>query len=86
MKILFMRHAQDQDDVDNKYGGWSDSPLTERGKQIIFSKIVDIQNLNIPFTKIISSPLQRAYQSANIISKEMNIEVEMMESLKEWNK
>lgn len=86
MKILFMRHGQDQDDVENKYGGWSDCGLSELGKEQIRNRIATIKNSPIPFEKTISSPLRRAYQSAEILSSALHIPIELMEELKERNK
>lgn len=85
MKILFMRHGESQDDLENKYGGWVDFPLTPRGKLQIEAKIPEIKKLNIDFDIIFSSPLERADSSARIISSVLGINQETFEYVKEQN-
>jgi broad specificity phosphatase PhoE len=31
MKIYFIRHGEAMDDVENRYGGWADFPLSPKG-------------------------------------------------------
>jgi broad specificity phosphatase PhoE len=85
MKLLIVRHGQSQDDVIDAYGGWADFPLTDTGKQQLQQTAEKIKSLGIKFDKIINSPLIRAQQSAEIISKELNVPTEVMEYLKERN-
>lgn len=85
MKILFIRHGESLDDVENRYGGWADFPLTEKGEKQIKTKLNSIKELNVPFEIIFTSPLQRAIRSAEILSTGLNIPVETMEYIKERN-
>lgn len=85
MKILLIRHGESEDDLIDAYGGWADFHLTEKGKGQIKSTAAKIKNLNIKFDKILSSPLFRAKESAEIISKELNIPLEIYEYVKERN-
>lgn len=85
MKILFVRHGESIDDIEDRYGGWADYDLTEKGKQQIIKSAEKISSLDENFEVILSSPLKRALQTAEIISNELNIEVEIFEYLKERN-
>ncbi len=84
MKIIFVRHGKDDD---NYRGGWSDLDLTPEG-------ILQVENLakhlnenknyyNI--SHIITSDLQRALSTAEIIANELNIPVLKDEKLREIN-
>jgi broad specificity phosphatase PhoE len=85
MKILFVRHGESVDDIENRYGGWADFDLTENGKKQITECTKSISSLDGKFEVILSSPLKRALQAANIISNQLNIKVEVFEYLKERN-
>jgi 2,3-bisphosphoglycerate-dependent phosphoglycerate mutase len=85
MKILLLRHGESQDDIINAYGGWADFPLTEKGKEQIKASAEKIHHLGISFDKILSSPLKRAQQSAEILSEKLSTSVEILEYIKERN-
>ncbi len=85
MKILFMRHGQSIDDIENRYGGWADYPLTEKGQEDIRAKISLIKNLNEQFEAIYSSPFKRAFESASILSELLLFPLFPFEFLKERN-
>jgi broad specificity phosphatase PhoE len=88
MKILFIRHAESQDDLENKYGGWADFPLTENGRSTIKQKSAIFQTLHETehFETVYSSPLKRAFQSAEIVAEALKLPLEIFEFLKERNK
>lgn len=85
MKILFVRHGESVDDIEDRYGGWADFDLTEKGKQQISHCAEKIASLNTKFEIILTSPLKRANQAAKIISKHIGVDVEVFEYLKERN-
>ena len=85
MNILFFRHGESTDDIDNQYGGWADFELTAAGKENIEKRIALIIDLKITFQKIYSSPLKRALQTAGILSTKLSLDVEVCEFLKERN-
>lgn len=85
MKILFVRHGESVDDIENRYGGSADFDLTEKGRGQVSEIAKKISSLNEKFEIILSSPLLRAFQTAEVISKELNLEVEVFEYLKERN-
>ena len=85
MRVLFVRHGESQDDLENRYGGWGDFPLTQKGHKQIEGKVESIKNLKKDFKVIFSSPLSRALTSAKILSENLNIPVEVLEYIKERN-
>lgn len=85
MKLLLMRHGESEDDLTNQYGGWTDLSLTDEGKKQIENKITEIKKINIDFDIILSSPLKRAKETAEILSEKLNIAVEILEYVKERN-
>lgn len=85
MKVLFVRHGESVDDIDNRYGGWADFPLTEKGKQQIRDKLEAIENTGIKYKRVLTSPLKRARESAQIISSRLDLPLEVFEYVKERN-
>jgi 2,3-bisphosphoglycerate-dependent phosphoglycerate mutase len=85
MKILFVRHGESVDDIEDRYGGWADFDLTEKGKKQVTESSKKIASLNEKFEVILSSPLKRAFQAAKIISNRLDIKVKVFEYLKERN-
>ena len=85
MKILFVRHGESVDDIEDRYGGWADFDLTKKGEKQLAKSAEKIASLDEKFEVILSSPLKRAFQSAKIISDQLGIEVEVFEYLKERN-
>ena len=65
-KLVLLRHGQSQWNLENKFTGWTDVPLTKKG--IIEAKNAGdlIKKNNIKFDKIFSSVLERANKTAEI--------------------
>ncbi len=80
--IFLIRHGESEANVKEVL---SDSlegyPLTEKGKDEI--RRISLQLKGIKFDKIISSPVLRARESADIISKVTGIRIEVDERLRE---
>lgn len=85
MKILFIRHGESVDDIEDRYGGSADFDLTEKGRDQVSESAKKISSLAEKFEIVLSSPLKRAFQSAEIISNELGLELEVFEYLKERN-
>lgn len=85
MKILFVRHGESVDDIEDRYGGSADFDLTEKGREQVFESAKKISSLNEKFDIVLSSPLKRALQSAEIIANELHLEMKVFEYLKERN-
>ncbi len=84
MKIIFVRHGRDDDSY---RGGWSDKDLT--GEGVLQARKLGIflgenkENYNI--SHIVSSDLQRAVTTSEILSNELNIPIEKDFLLREIN-
>lgn len=85
MKILFFRHGESTDDLDNQYGGWADFDLTEKGRQQALDRVTNIKNFEISFDAILVSPLKRAFQVGEIFAKELDLPLNTLEYVKEMN-
>ncbi len=85
MKILFVRHGESVDDIEDRYGGWADFDLTEKGMVQITKAVKKISLLSTDFEIVLTSPLKRAFQTAKIISNQLSLNLEVLEYLKERN-
>lgn len=84
MVIYFVRHGKDDDAY---RGGWSNLQITEEGKKQV-KKLADYLEKNkdkFIIRKIISSDLERARQTTEIINKKLNVPVEYTCRLREMN-
>ena len=84
MKLLIIRHGQSEADLLNGYEGRADFELTELGHEQAkqMSKFV---NNNYKISKIYSSPLKRAVQTANHLSEETGAEIILDNKLMEFD-
>jgi broad specificity phosphatase PhoE len=72
LNVYFLRHGQTASNADNnRYCGRTDIPLTEKG--IEQAKVVQQQLKDLTFDAVYSSPLQRAYRTAQIASGEKDV-------------
>ena len=77
--ITLVRHGQDEQ---NKLGGWSSNKLTDEGVK----QVINLTNrLTKSYDLIVCSDLPRAYETAQIISKYLNLEVVLEPGLRETN-
>ena len=71
-KVLYLvRHGEIQSNLDKVYAGWSEEPLTARGKEQAreaANRILNL-NLNLNLSAFFTSPLRRAVQTAEIIGE-----------------
>ncbi|KKQ35190.1 MAG: Valine-tRNA ligase [Candidatus Nomurabacteria bacterium GW2011_GWB1_37_5] len=82
-KIILARHGESEGNVKKIYSGHQDSPLTEKGvgQAEIIGQSLKYGNV----TKIISSDLSRAHDTAKIIKNYLNIsdDIETLKDLRE---
>ena len=83
MKIYFIRHSESQDDLINCYGGASDWDLTENGAMKVEKFRPKFEKLSCE--KIFVRPLRRAYKTAEILNKNLNLPIEKVFELHETN-
>ena len=73
-KLILLRHGQSQWNLENRFTGWKDIPLTEKGiKEAKDSGKLMIKH-NIKIDLIYSSVLERANETARLALSEMNLE------------
>jgi len=87
--IYLLRHGQTEWNVEGRYQGQMDSPLTVKGKEQAKANALKLEKyLNTKEMKIFSSPLGRAKSTAYIIAKELNLQqskIELIDEIKEFN-
>ena len=74
-KIYLVRHGQDQDNSKGILNGQRDTELTEIGLEQAGKLTETIKESNLEVTKIYSSPLKRAFRTAEIVAKALDLEV-----------
>ena len=72
--IYIVRHGQTNDNVIGRYGGRIDTPLNQKGIKQAYELHEKLKNDK--FDKVFVSPLQRAYQTADIICSNEKIKDE----------
>ncbi len=73
-KIYLSRHGQDEDNANAILNGQRDTPLTEKGIDQAKELANKIKQLNLDIKKVYSSPLQRAYKTAEILSDALDLQ------------
>jgi 2,3-bisphosphoglycerate-dependent phosphoglycerate mutase len=84
IEILVMRHGQSVADVEGRFEGNADFPLTELGRKQA-RLLANWIAANYPPEKIISSPLRRAAETAEILGSRANVAIDYDDNLKEIN-
>lgn len=72
LKIYITRHGQNKDNVSGILNGHRDEPLTTKGVEQAQEIAGKIKEAGIAFDTICSSPLQRAWETAQIISDKIH--------------
>lgn len=66
LEICFIRHGESVGNLENRFRGKHDFPLNENGMRQAQALKQELQE--VPFLKIYSSPLRRAFDTAQIIA------------------
>ena len=86
LKIYLTRHGQDEDNASGILNGHRDKPLTQKGIAQAREVAAKIKAAGLSFDRIYSSPLQRAYKTAEVISEAVEAEKpEILDGLIERN-
>ena len=85
MKVYFIRHGEAMDDVENRYGGWADYPLSPKGVEQARATGQKLKSRGVTAEVILTSPFKRAYQTAEELGKILNFPIETSVYLKERN-
>jgi len=72
-KLILLRHGQSQWNLENRFTGWTDVSLTEKGITEAQSAGKLMQKHNIEIDLIFSSVLKRANETAKLALKQMDL-------------
>ena len=88
MTIYIVRHGQTEENLQRILQGHMPGTLTEKGKEQVRKAAELLSKEGIMFTRLVSSDLKRAMDSAQIISDKFNLPIIPMEILRErdWGK
>ena len=72
-KLILLRHGQSQWNLENRFTGWTDVSLTEKGIKEAQSAGKLMKKHNIKIDLIFSSVLKRANETAKLALKQMDL-------------
>jgi broad specificity phosphatase PhoE len=75
-QFVFLRHGESLGNAQARWQGQSDYPLTEKGRAQANALAERWKSENAKFDLILSSPLGRARETAEIIASKLNLKVE----------
>ncbi|MDP9265810.1 MAG: histidine phosphatase family protein [Chloroflexota bacterium] len=79
--LYFVRHGESEANAARRFGGQTESPLTERGRGQ--SEAVAAALAEVRFDRVVSSDLSRARDTAAVIAARQGLEVEIHPGLRE---
>jgi broad specificity phosphatase PhoE len=82
-RLYLVRHGETLANLEYRYIGTSDNPLSSHGETQAFQLAEALSGL--PIAAVYSSPLQRAYHTALPIATYLNLEVQIVDDLRECN-
>ena len=74
--ITLLRHGESVGNAESRWQGQADFPLTERGQEQAAALAERWKKEDVKFDHVISSPLTRAKQTAEIIASALNLKIE----------
>ena len=84
--LILVRHGQAEHHLGGVTGGWTDLPLTDRGRADAAATARFLAERSpFPLRSLLSSDLKRASQTAEIISAAVGLPLELSPSLRELN-
>jgi 2,3-bisphosphoglycerate-dependent phosphoglycerate mutase len=72
-KLILLRHGQSQWNLENRFTGWKNVPLTEKGEAEAKKTGELIRKHNISINRVFSSVLERANRTAEIAIKKAEL-------------
>jgi len=75
-RVTFLRHGESIGNAEERFQGHADYPLTEKGLAQAHALAARWKEAGVTFDLCIASPLLRARQTAEIITKALNIPLE----------
>lgn len=85
IELIIVRHGQSVGDIEHRFEGRADLPLTHLGREQA-DKLANWLSTKYKFDKIVSSPLSRASETAQIIGNKLNLDISLDDRLMEYNK
>jgi 2,3-bisphosphoglycerate-dependent phosphoglycerate mutase len=70
-KLVLVRHGQSQWNLENRFTGWVDVPITEKGAQEAHRAGKELKAAGLRFDLAYTSELQRAQQTLGILLEEL---------------
>ena len=83
--VWVVRHGQIAANRDGVWHGSTDSALTWRGRRQAKRANKYLQKLDVQFDALVSSPLQRCQRTAELVSKRMDLELQIHDGLAEMS-
>lgn len=74
-EFTFLRHAESVGNAERRHQGQADFPLTEKGQRQAQALALYWKDQEQRFDQIISSPLSRATETAEILAAELNLDM-----------
>lgn len=81
LEIILVRHGETDSNIRGTYCGWTDAKLNEKGLQQAYGAAEKLRDIRPDI--VYSSPLKRAFETAEIICKESCIHIVPEKSLME---
>jgi 2,3-bisphosphoglycerate-dependent phosphoglycerate mutase len=69
--LVLLRHGESQWNLENRFTGWVDVPLTERGREEARRAGERLRETSIRFTRCFTSELVRAQETLDIVLREL---------------
>ncbi len=83
-QFILVRHGEIQANIEKRWHGWTDSPLTEHGHYQACKVGQRLANEHSNISAIYSSPLQRTRDTAEAIAQPLTLPVQVHDDLKEY--
>tara|TARA_B100000902_G_C27070083_1_gene793560 strand:- start:210 stop:866 length:657 start_codon:yes stop_codon:yes gene_type:complete len=80
-KLILVRHGQSTYNLENRFTGWKDVDLTEKGKGEAVDGGIILRKNNIIPDIAYTSNLKRAQNTLSIILEEMNIDIPILKNI-----
>lgn len=77
--FIFVRHGQSQFNLENRFTGWMDVPLTDKGVEEAKAAGEKIKNLGIQFDCAFTSKLQRAQKTLGFVQEALGTSLPVTE-------
>jgi probable phosphoglycerate mutase len=84
-RLIFVRHGESEHHVNGMTGGWTDTPLTDRGRRQAATTARHLAALDFSGTGFFTSDLLRASQTAEIIGDQLGRQPVSLDALREVN-